>query len=101
MIQCVFINTDQQPVKIKRSGFFHVREEPFSHQKNVTELCEVFYPHPDAPKYALISVFKFLEVGEISHELIPSIEGAEKALKGFRFISKLVAYPNIPTDQEN
>lgn len=88
--QCVFVNTEQNPVKIIRLGYFHVRES-LDHKSHVTELCEIFYKHPDAPEYALVSVFNYLSV-DVPSALIPAIKQAEQAMQAFRCATKLENY---------
>lgn len=103
MLQCVFVNTEQSPTKIKRYGYFKVVKLPFSNEYGVTELCEVFYPHPDAPEHTLVSVFRFLDV-EAPKDLTPAIEQANKAILSFRCVTKLSGYEGTPTtliEQEN
>ena len=59
-MQCCFVNTEQKPVKIRRMGMY-----AYSKHENdilVSEWCEVFYPHPDAPEDALVSIYRPLPV---------------------------------------
>lgn len=59
-VQVCFVNSEQPPVKI-------VQKKMFTYSRNENdfcfyELCEVFYPHPDAPDCALVSFLNFLPV---------------------------------------
>lgn len=87
--QCVFVNTNQPASKINRMGFFKVERFGIEQKPVLFELCEIFYPHPNAPNHALVSVYRFLPVTVQSPALILSIEQAEKALKGFSSVTEL------------
>lgn len=45
---CLFINTDQNPIKIQRMGLFKTVKMGEG-RNEFTELCELTYPHPQAP----------------------------------------------------
>jgi hypothetical protein len=59
-MQCVFVNTEQQPLKIKRLNIFEY--SIVDGKMRVNELCEYFYPHPQAPENAIVSVYRWTEV---------------------------------------
>jgi len=60
MLQAVFVNTDDSPLDVKRQGVF----KSAKHGSTVVfyELCEVWYPHPDAPSDARVSLLTWREV---------------------------------------
>lgn len=57
-----FVNTEQKPVKIVRKGIFTYGRNLSDNKLYFSELCEVFYPHPDASEDAVISLLEFLPV---------------------------------------
>lgn len=85
-MQCVFVNTEQEPTKIKRLGFF--RYEVRGSETFVVEMCEVFYPHPDAPEHAIISVYRWLSV-EFTYGTDALIKQVVDAMNAIGKITKL------------
>lgn len=55
-----FVNTEQEPIKIKRLGLFRyiIKDSKLI----LGEFCELFYPHPDAPEDATVSIYRDIEV---------------------------------------
>lgn len=83
-MQCAFVNTDQPAKRVMRLGMFYYTRG-HDGQLVFRELCEIFYPHPDAPDYAEISVYRFLPVS-----VSPEAEAiAVLAIDAVRGISKL------------
>lgn len=61
--QFAFINTEDEPLKIERLGVFSYRRDHSNHQKvYFSEMCEIWYPHPQAPEHAKVSVYHWLPV---------------------------------------
>lgn len=60
-LQVCFVNTEQNPVKIERLGIFNYRKTE-NNSVVFLELCKVFYPHPEAPEHAVVSLLSFMEV---------------------------------------
>jgi len=60
MLQAAFVNTDDEPLDIKRQGVF--KSAKYGNNTIFYELCEVWYPHPDAPSEARISLLTWREV---------------------------------------
>lgn len=92
-IQCCFVNTTEKPVKIVRTGFFDYNI--IDNKMLVYEWCEVYYHHPDAPEYAVVSVYKPMSV-EIPHGSDDLIKNAINATKAIRAITKLENCKDIP-----
>lgn len=59
MLVC-FVNTNQPPRKIKRLGVFRYQ---FNEKKfYLYELCEIWYPHPEAPEDANVQLLDWVQV---------------------------------------
>jgi hypothetical protein len=86
MLVC-FVNTNQTPRKIKRLGVFQyqIRDKKFYLQ----ELCEVWYPHPEAPTEASVQLLDWIQV-----EYIPGtqnlISSAIDAVKDIKSLTELI-----------
>lgn len=59
MLVC-FVNTAQPAKKIKRLGVFKYRID--NNKFHLYELCEVWYPHPEAPEDANIQLLDWIQV---------------------------------------
>jgi len=83
-----FINTEQKPVKIIRMGFFRYTQIQISDKKHISELCEVFYPHPDAPDWAFVSILSFLEC-EFPNGIADTVNLTMRGMRGFQSVTTL------------
>lgn len=91
-MQVCFVNTEQKPLKIKRLGLFKCDKR--ENKLFVYELCEIFYPHPDAPEDATISLLNFMEC------VVPigfgdTIEFTCKGMQGLKSVLKLEYYNEL------
>lgn len=59
----------------------------------IEEMCQLFYPHPDAPDVATISVFRFLPI-KCQKEVIPTILQCIDTMQGLDSITTLDSYNN-------
>lgn len=59
MLVC-FVNTNQNPRKIRRLGVFKYTET--NNEFTLYELCEVWYRHPEAPNEGNIQLFDWIQV---------------------------------------
>ena len=86
MLVC-FVNTNQPPRKIKRLGVFkyYVRDNKFYLQ----ELCEVYYPHPEAPDEGNIRLLDWFQV-EYEPGTQRLIQAAIDGVTDIGAISKLI-----------
>ena len=85
-MQCVFVNTEQMPLRVERKGVFQYSIK--DNRVGVEELCEYFYPHPDAPEHAIVSVFRWTAVDYVfgtEHLITHAID----AVKGIGNITTL------------
>ena len=87
--QCAFINTEDNPIKIDRLGLFQCHVVDYKSGKLAfSEMCELWYPHPDAPEHAIVSIYRFLSV-----DILPGTEHLAKqacdAIKGLSKITSL------------
>ena len=60
MLRTAFVNTDDKPRKINRLGLFKCSK--IGDRKYFYEMCEVYYPHPDAPDDGSVMIFDWIEV---------------------------------------
>jgi hypothetical protein len=86
MLVC-FVNTNQRPRKIERLGVFkyHIVNDKFY----LSELCEVWYPHPEAPDEANIQLLDWINV-EYTPGTRKLIENAIDAVKDIGAITTLI-----------
>ena len=65
-IECAFINTDKDPISIKRVGVDAKVQKDFNHflYIEVTAVYRYEYPHPEAPEDAVIFTHKIETVGK-------------------------------------
>lgn len=87
--QVCFVNTDQPPTKIVRLGIFD--KQQFSMNSNdivFYELCEIFYPHPDAPNDAVVSLYQWLRVSHTPGTK-QTIAFTIEAMKGLQEITEI------------
>lgn len=82
-MQVCFVNTEQLPKKIRRLGFFKVSG------RYIAEMCEVFYPHPDAPEDAIVSVFRFLPIGKMPDAFTSTVEFTAASMVGLQSVTEL------------
>jgi len=54
-LQVCFVNTNQEPVKTRHVCFYTIDN---GQEISLIEVKEVFFPHPDAPEVAIVSVFQ-------------------------------------------
>jgi len=82
-----FVNTNQPPRKIKRLGVFkyQVDDKKFY----LYELCEVWYPHPEAPTEANVQLLDWFQV-EYEPGTRRLIQAAIDAVHDIKAISKLI-----------
>lgn len=85
-MQCVFVNTEQPPKRIRRLGLLVASKR--DNKIQVSEMCEVFYPHPDAPNDAVVSVYQFISC-KVPMGLDTSVLFVCDAMKGFQDHVKL------------
>ena len=57
----VFYNTEESPLDVVRLGVFQSHKRAYG-DTVYFELCELHYPHPQAPEYAKIQMLKWMEV---------------------------------------
>jgi len=62
MLQVCFVNTEQEPLETKHVCW-HVRDK--ENNLELVEVVEEFYPHPDAPDIARVSLL----VEHVVHEV--------------------------------
>jgi hypothetical protein len=82
----VFINTKEKPIRIIRLGLF--RAESKRNHTSFQEMCELVYPHPQAPRNAVVSVYRFMDV---RHQLgtMALIKQTIDAMSGIKKITVL------------
>ena len=86
MLVC-FVTANQPPRKIKRLGVFKyiIVDKKFY----VSELCEIWYPHPEAPTEANIQVLDWINV-EYPIGTDNLIKSAINAVKDIKAITSLI-----------
>lgn len=80
MLVC-FVNTTQPAKKIKRLGVFKYRID--NNKFHLYELCEVWYPHPEAPDEGSIRILDWIQVDYVpgTQNLITSAIDAVNDIK--------------------
>jgi hypothetical protein len=84
--QYVFINTEEEPLAIRRAGAFEYQIR--GDKLLFSELCELDYKHPDAPEDAIITVYRWLDI-EVKEGTEVLIKNAIDAVRGIGKITKL------------
>ncbi|GEM_PF-5703947 len=89
--QCVFVNTEQPPLHVKRLGCFKYISGRKPNEFEFQELCEFTYSHPDAPDDAVVSVYRWVEL-EITPGTEPLLKQAIEASNAIDKITRLKDY---------
>ena len=78
---CCFINTEQPPTKVENLRVFKYSYD-LDRKLRVFEMCELFYPHPEAPENAIVSIYRWQEVSFAlgTEELIKQCVDAMKGI---------------------
>jgi hypothetical protein len=82
----VFVNTEDSPSKIVRQGVFKYIKR--GDETFFFELCEVFYPHPEAPENATVQIYRWLEVS-IKPGTEETIKYVVDAMKGISKVTEI------------
>lgn len=86
--KCLFINTREKPLNIRRLGLFRTSDVTYAITPLVFELCEVTYLHPDC-KEATVKILEFLPVTLRYPSMIGVITQSIDAMRGIQDITDL------------